>query len=134
MVCIDCELFLKSQLYLKGAEITEKCICSTCWNEHEYKYNETLFSQNITHNLNSMADEGGFYEAIWRPDQNGIMKADQLIPILEKAVTDMRSEPERFKQHNAPNGWGLYEDFLPWLEKYLQACKENPEAIVRVSR
>jgi len=32
------------------------------------------------------------------------------------------------------NGWGLYEDFVPWIERYLAACEEYPEAIIRVSR
>jgi hypothetical protein len=39
-----------------------------------------------------------------------------------------------FKMHDAPNGWGTYEQFLPWLEEYLRACEENPDAIVMVSR
>lgn len=32
------------------------------------------------------------------------------------------------------NGWGRYCDFVPWLEAYLQACIDNPEADVEVWR
>lgn len=92
------------------------------------------FSQNITHNLNKMADEAGIYGIVWRPAENGITTARQLIEPLRKAIADMKADPERFKKHNAPNGWGLYENFLPWLEKYLKACEEMPDAAVSVSR
>ena len=33
-----------------------------------------------------------------------------------------------------PNGWGLYEHFVPWIERYLAACIANPDSIVTVSR
>ena len=46
----------------------------------------------------------------------------------------MKSDPERFEQFNSPNGWGLYEHFIPWIERYLEACEANPDATVSVSR
>lgn len=93
-----------------------------------------VYWANITHNLNTMADAGGFYKAVWRPDEEGITKASQLIDVLHNAVKDMEARPEFFEQYNSPNGWGLYENFLPWLKRYLNACIEYPEASVRVSR
>ena len=92
------------------------------------------FSQNITHNLVEMADEAGIYGVVWRPEENGITTARQLIEPLRTAIACMKADPERFKKHNASNGWGLYEHFLPWLEKYLYACEEMPDAVVSVSR
>jgi hypothetical protein len=92
------------------------------------------FSANITHNLNSMAAEAGIYKIVWRPDEYGITKAKQLIEPLRKAIAEMKADPERFKKHNSPNGWGLYEHFVPWLDEYLAACEAEPEASVRVSR
>lgn len=93
-----------------------------------------MYGANITHNLGSMAREGGFYEAVWRPEECGIETAGQLIPILEKAVVDMLSEPKRFMRHNPPNGWGSYQDFVPWLNEYLAACRQHPKAKVRAWR
>jgi len=93
-----------------------------------------IFSANITHRLNRMAEEAGFYEAVWRPEENGIENAEQLIPILEAGIDRMLADPERYKKHDAPNGWGTYEQFIPWLRKLLSACKENPDATVRASR
>jgi hypothetical protein len=46
----------------------------------------------------------------------------------------MKADPPRFEKHNAPNGWGLYEHFLPWLETYLAACEKMPDAKVSASR
>jgi hypothetical protein len=92
------------------------------------------FSANITHNLNKMAAEAGIYGIVWRPEENGITTAGQLIEPLRKAIADMKAAPERFIKHNASNGWGLYEHFLPWLERYLQACVKTPDATISVSR
>lgn len=92
------------------------------------------FCQNTTHNLNAMAEEAGIYGIVWRPEENGITTARQLIEPLRKAIAEMKANPARFKKHDARNGWGTYGDFLPWLERYLQACEEMPDAEVSVSR
>jgi hypothetical protein len=92
------------------------------------------FSANITHNLNKMAAEAGIYGIVWRPEENGITTAGQLIAPLRKAIADMKDDPKRFKIHDASNGWGTYEQFVPWLERYLAACEETPEATISVSR
>lgn len=93
-----------------------------------------VHEQNITHNLNQMADEAGIYGVLWRPEENGITQAGQLINPLEKAISAMKADPPRFEKFNASNGWGTYADFLPWLERLLAAAKENPDAEVSVSR
>jgi hypothetical protein len=46
----------------------------------------------------------------------------------------MKADPNRFISLNPPNGWGSYDTFLPWLETYLAACEEHPDATVRASR
>lgn len=93
-----------------------------------------LFNANITHNLGPMAKEAEIYDILWRPDENGIEIAMQLIDQLEDAIKIMQKDPERFKKYDSENGWGLYEHFVPWLSDYLEACKDNPEAEVSVSR
>lgn len=95
---------------------------------------ETVYSSNITHNLSAMAEEAGIYKHCWRPEEIGITKAGQLIEPLESAVALMKSDPPRFKRHNAKNGWGSYDNFVPWVEAYLAACKAYPDAEVSVSR
>lgn len=93
-----------------------------------------VYDANITHNLGAMAREAGIYEVCWRPDEVGITKAEQLIEPLRNGIALMKADPARFEKHNAENGWGLYEHFLPWLEEYLAACEANPDAEVSVSR
>ena len=101
--------------------------------ENEFE-TECVFNANITHNLNKMADEAGIYEACWRPEEIGATKASDIIPILEKGFEDMKARPEHYKQFDSPNGFGLYIHFLPWVESYLNACREYPDAIIEVSR
>ena len=96
--------------------------------------NETVYDANITHNLGKMASEAGIYEALWRPEEIGKTNASEIVELLEKGLTDLKSKPEYFEQFNSPNGWGMYENFVLFVEKYLEACKEYPEADIYVSR
>lgn len=110
------------------------CECRECGNVHSRSGERELFSANITHNLNVMAQDAGIYLCVWRPDECGITKAGQLIGPLSKAVALMRDQPERFKRLDPENGWGSYATFLPWLDSYLEACLAFPDAYVKVSR
>lgn len=95
---------------------------------------KAVYSANITHNLNTMAEVTGIYECLWRPEEIGIAKAQQLVTPLETGLTLLKSNPEHFKKFNPQNGWGTYEGFVEFVEGYLEACKENPDADVRVWR
>jgi len=92
------------------------------------------FDANITHNLNTMAGKAGIYFYVWRPEELGIEVAGQMIETLRDGVERMKKFPEYFKQFNASNGWGTYEDFVPWLEKYLEACIRYPKAKISIWR
>lgn len=96
--------------------------------------NECVYSANITHNLNIMADEAGIYKYLWRPEYVGVSKAEQLIEPLESGLKTLKNKPDYFKMFNPENGWGSYEGLVYFVEKYLEACKEFPEAEVSVSR
>lgn len=92
------------------------------------------YSANITHNLNRMAEEAGIYMQVWRPEEVGITHARQLVEPLRLGIARLKSDPGRFAAFNAPNGWGTYASFVPWLERYLAACEMYPDATVEVSR
>lgn len=101
--------------------------------------NEDVFSANITHNLNKMAIEAGLYGCLWRPEESfvsedGNVYARDLIEQMSKGLELMKRNPAIFKAFNPPNGWGHYEGFIQWIERYIAACIENPDAIVNVSR
>lgn len=94
----------------------------------------TVYQANITHNLGKMAAEAGIYQHLWRPDEIGVTKAEQLIEPLTRGLELLKSDPVRFEAFNSPNGWGTYQHFVPFVERYLEACKENPGAEVRACR
>ena len=115
---------------------------------------EEVYWANITHNLNEMAVKAGIYEALWRPyrlhpnysdfgkdydaemafESSVKMKAKDIVLILEKGLSVLKANPEYFKKFNSSKGWGLYKHFVPFVEKYLNACKEYPEAEIYCSR
>ena len=121
-------------VYLTGKTRKVPCACAECGHKHSRKETEEFFTANITHNLLPMAKEAGIYELLWRPDEIGILKASQMIKPLRTGVSLMKAEPARFEKLNAENGWGIYADFLPWIENYLAACEAHPRANVHVSR
>ena len=95
---------------------------------------ETVYDANITHNLGKMAGEAGIYEALWRPEEIDKRNASEIIELLEKGLADLKARPEYFETFNSPNGWGTYVNFVPFVEKYLNACKNYPDATVEVWR
>jgi len=95
---------------------------------------ETVYSANITHNLNRMASAAGIYEALWRPDEHDLTKAAQLIEPLHDGLEALISDPDRFSQLNPSNGWGDYHGLVEFVRRYLNACKTWPDADVSVSR
>lgn len=118
---------------------TAKKQCPHCWavvdgSESLLDYREEHYSSNITHNLGRMATEAGIYEALWCPEEIGITHAKQLVEPLAAGLALLKSDEARFSAFNASNGWGLYEHFVPFVENYLEACREHPEAEVQVSR
>jgi len=95
---------------------------------------EEVYSANITHNLNKMADAAGIYECLWRPDEHGITTAGQIIEPLSAGLAKLVTDKAKYEAFNPENGWGSWEGFVPWCASYLQACRDNPDALVRVSR
>lgn len=100
---------------------------------HEEETNEVFYA-NITHNLGTMAQHLGIYECLWRPDENGYKKAHEIIYPLEQAIALMENSPDFYKQFDAKNSWGTYDQFLPWLKNLLKACEENQDADIEIWR
>lgn len=93
-----------------------------------------LYQRNITHNLGDMAREAGIYKAVWRPEEIGAKYAKDISEIVEEGLTSLKAQPDYFKQFDSPNGWGTYENFIPFVEEYLYALKKYPDAEISVSR
>ncbi len=110
--------------------LTDKGPCPHCGQRADIE----VFSANITHNLTPMAKAALVYGIVWRPEENGVESASQLIVPLQSAIDAMEANPEKYKAHNPSNGWGSFDSFFPWLRDYLEACKQYPRATVRASR
>ena len=115
---------------------------------------EEVYNDNITNNLGKMANEAGLYEALWRPyqlkegynipegdyqaeykfEEANPVQAHEIIPIIEKGLEDMKARPKHYETFNSSNGWGMYHNFVPWIEEYLKALKKYPEAFVECDR
>lgn len=98
------------------------------------KKRERLYEANVTHNLVDMAKAAGLYQYIWRPEEVGISEARYLIRPLERGYNWLKNNEDVARKHNPDNGWGSYESFVAFVSEYLNACMNNPDAIVRVSR
>lgn len=141
-------------VYLLGKKKKMMVKCYACGHEHEEKARARLYRANITHNLGRMAEKAGIYEALWRPhrlrsdynirqadftaedefEASVVIRAKDIIPYLEKGLADLKARQTYYERFNSPNGWGMYEHFVPFVEGYLNACKQYPDAIVEVSR
>jgi hypothetical protein len=93
-----------------------------------------IYERNITHNLRKMAEALGVYEIVWRPDEAGVLKAGDLVAPMENALDAITSDPGAYRKFEAPNGWGRVEQFREFIREYLAACRNNPNALVEVSR
>lgn len=98
------------------------------------KRGDSVFSINITHNLGPMADRAGLYSVMWRPSENGFTKAYEVIDYLLNGLYSLEKEPEIYKRMNPENGWGSYEYLVFAVREYIAACKEYPNAMIKVSR
>ena len=100
----------------------------------------SVWEYNITHNVNKMAMQvqlgGGLtlYEVLWRPDEHGMKFARDISDHLIQGFEVLRKDPEHYKQWNPENGWGSYEGLLQFVSEYRNACLDNPDAELRVSR
>lgn len=121
-------------IYFQGEERTSDCHCGECGQSYKKTEREEYFSANITHNLGKMADEAGIYEWLWGAEERGTKSAAELIEPLTKGLALLESDPPRFEKFNAPNGWGMYKHFVPFVSDVLEAAKQYPHATVKVSR
>ncbi len=100
----------------------------------------SIFSMNITHNLGKMAGavklENGktLYEVLWRPDEHGYYTAEDISELLDEGWNILLSDPEKYKKYNPENGWGEYDGLCNFVYRYRNACWDNPEAELRISR
>ncbi len=95
---------------------------------------ECVCDENITHNLTTMAEAAGIYKVLWRPEENGYHTARDCIPALTSGLDALIKNPDKFEEYNSPNGWGMYEHFVPFVTRILISCHRYPDATVQADR
>jgi hypothetical protein len=101
-----------------------------------------VYSSNITHNLGKMAaevklDNGlTLYQILWRPDECNppYTKANEIAELLYEGLNILTSNPDKYRKFNPGNGWGTYDGLVDFVYNYCNACRETPEAELRISR
>ena len=95
-----------------------------------------VYSANITHNVNEIAKKAGVYMHLWRPDEMEppITLASELVAPLESAVKYLGDNFYNLMAMEPKNGWGTVGGLQEFVVLYLNACREFPNAKVRVSR
>ena len=93
-----------------------------------------LYESNITHNLGKMASKADIYKCLWSPEEIQCYKARDIIGQLSWGLKSLKDNPDYYRKFNSPNGWGTYKHFVPFVEKYLEACKKHPKAIIEVGK
>jgi len=101
----------------------------------------SVFEYNITHNLGAMAGavvlSNGMtlYHVLWRPDeQEGLKYAKDISELLDEGYNILLADHQRLRQFEPENGWGTYERLCDFVYKYKNACWDNPEAELSISR
>jgi hypothetical protein len=100
----------------------------------------SVYSSNITHNLGVMAREvklsndKTLYDILWRPEEHGFYFAREISELLDEGWNILLSDPEKYKRYNPENGWGSYDGLCDFVYRYRNACWDNPEAELSVSR
>ena len=103
----------------------------------------SVYSGNITHNLGKMAGEVkipymagtvSLYTILWRPEELQFTRAREIADLLDIGWNILLSDPEKYKRYNPENGWGSYEGLCDFVYRYRNACWDNPDAELSVSR
>lgn len=100
----------------------------------------SVYSDNITHNLNKMAMEVKLnesltlYDVLWRPDEHELKYARDISDHLDAGWNILLSDPEKFKKFNPENGWGSYDGLCNFVYNYRNACWDAPDAELSISR
>lgn len=90
-----------------------------------------VFDANYTHNVTDMWRLAGVYDALYNSEGK---LAGEILNELKAGLHIMVTSPDEFKKLNPDNGWGSYESAVPWLRKVIEACEENPDTVIEISK
>lgn len=72
-----------------------------------------------------IGEPGTLYDLLWRDEEPDDIL--EYINCLIWALTELKSQPEVYKQFNPPNGWGTYEQLVEFVRSFIHALIDMPE-------
>ena len=93
------------------------------------KYVEVADGGNITWNVRELIEQASGWE-IDNEANNGL--AEHIGVLIAKGIHELETNPEKYKEYEAPNGWGTVDGTLHFFRELLDACQEHPYAYVFV--
>lgn len=96
---------------------------------HDDRYTSHFEVGNMTYNIRPMfrAAVGASFR-----DFHG-MTCAQALPFVMFAWQQMKRRPDEFRKVEASNGWGTYDQFMPFLTKFYVMLRLHPTGIIRIS-
>jgi hypothetical protein len=74
------------------------------------------------------------YDVLWRPDEHGMVFARDISDHLEIGWNILLSDPGKYMEFEPENHWGSYEGLCKFVYAYRNACWDNPDAELSISR
>lgn len=85
---------------------------------------------NITWNVREMIVKSTGLP--WNNEANNGLCKD-VIPFIENGYRELSQHPKKYRQYEAPNGWGTVESTARFFKNIIEAwerfCKYNPELV-----
>ena len=106
------------------------------------KWEGVVFSKNITHNLGNMANHvpignsATLYDIMWNLEDKfpNRTKAKQIAIPLTKELMYMSQNYDKLSEYTPENNWGSYYSLKDFVEQYLIAYCEYPNAKIKICR
>jgi hypothetical protein len=93
---------------------------------------EPVYSASIHMSAKEMAHVAGIANTIWKPDAVMAYGASDIIQPLKFGLEFLLAYPALFAEFASDDDTGTYYKLITFIEKYLDACKKFPTAVITV--
>jgi hypothetical protein len=97
--------------------------------EHPDGYSSSFDVGNMTYNIAEMVRQACGVTFSWFDG----MSCEKALPLLRFCWLRMKRYPDFFRPFEASNGWGTYDQFMPYLTRFYVMARLHPAGQIRVS-
>lgn len=98
--------------------------------DHGDGYTTTVYDGEITFNVRTMLVEAGLPDSLRSLDSLTAAEAQDQV---YEAWKELRTRPSHYRPLQASNGWGTYDQLVPWIKELYIALRTHPRGVVHVS-